>query len=55
MFAKLMDGFVDGECSFGTVVEAFNIAEKMITSQLDNLAGWRTRLNAAKRNQEVVG
>lgn len=52
LFTRMIEGYGDGECTFNTVLDTLNVTEKMITNQLENLAGWRQRLNAARRNQE---
>jgi ParB-like chromosome segregation protein Spo0J len=52
MFTRLIDGFTDGECSFSMVSEALDLTEKHINVQAQNVASWRQRLAAARRNQE---
>lgn len=53
MFDRLMNAFMDGECSEKIINETFDITEKMIMSQASNVNSWRQRLLAVKRNAEA--
>lgn len=52
LFRKLMDSYMDGECSFTQVMDTLDLTEKAITNQAKSCAEWRQRAAALKRTRE---
>jgi hypothetical protein len=49
LFETMLDAFMDGELTYKNACDVLDHAEKAITSQLNNITGWRLRFDAAKR------
>lgn len=50
MFQGIMQAFTDGDMPFKEAMDAVDHAEKVVLGQVQNIAGWRMRFEAARRN-----